>query len=64
MDEQANMKEQQSVAAEILRIWDEIPEGGEVTSNQSSEIMENAYRLAELVQALHDSRYNRNPPQE
>ena len=62
MDENANIAEQQSVAAEILRIWDEIPEGGEVTSNQSSEMMENAYRLAELVQALHESRYNRNPP--
>jgi len=62
MDEQANLREQQSVAAEILRIWDDIPEGGEVTSNQSSEIMENAYRLAELVQSLHEYRFNRNPP--
>ena len=62
MDENANMKEQQSVAADILRVWDDIPENGEISSNQSSEMMENAYRLAELVQALHEYRFNRNPP--
>ncbi len=64
MDEQANMIEQQSVAAEIMRLWDECPEDGEPTDFQLMETYSQAYRLAELVQALHESRYNRNPPQE
>ena len=62
MDEQANMREQQSVSAEILRIWDECPEDGEPTEPQLMETYENAYRLAELVKSLHEFRFNRNPP--
>lgn len=62
MDEQANLKEQQSVAAEILRIWDRCPEDGEFSEYQLSCLAFHAYRLAELVQALHEYRFNRNPP--
>lgn len=62
MDEQENMKEQQSVAAEIMQLWDECPEDGEPTYFQLMEIYSQAYRLAELVQSLHEFKNNRNPP--
>jgi hypothetical protein len=54
MDLEANMTEQLSLAEEILRIWDAIDEGGEVTENDAYQISENAIRLAELVKAAHE----------
>lgn len=59
MDEKANMAEQQSVASEILRIWDECPEDDGPTEKQLLETYENAYRLAELVQSLFKLRRKR-----
>lgn len=62
MDIEANRKEQQEVATAILCAWDKCPESGEFSYAQLDEIGQFAYRLAELVQAVHEYQFNRNPP--
>jgi hypothetical protein len=62
MDIEANMKEQQEVAEAILSIWDKCPESGEFSYDQLDKIGQAAYRLAELVKAVHEYKFNRNPP--
>ena len=62
MDTEANQKEQIEVADEIMRIWDECPYARNFKEWQERDLIRHAYRLAELVIALHESKYNRNPP--
>lgn len=62
MDLDVNMKEQQDAADAILQTWDECPESGEFSYAQLDKISQAAYRLAELVKAVHEYRFNRNLP--
>ena len=62
MDIEANMKEQTEQADSILQIWDECPESGKFKEWQERNLIMHAHRLAELVNAAHEYRFNRNPP--
>lgn len=52
MDSKANMAEQTELAANVLRIWDMCDEDGEFTEDQKQNLISDAYRLAELIQAM------------
>lgn len=52
MDPEANLKEQQEVAAEVMKVWDRCDEEGHLTFGQLSDLAELASRLAELVLSL------------
>ena len=52
MDAEANKREQLRLAANINRVRDECAEDGEFTDDQTNEIVHDAMRLAELVEAL------------
>jgi len=53
MDPEANLSEQLSIAAEIIEIIDERgDEDGNLCDEDKDEVVDNANRLAELVQAL------------
>ncbi len=53
MDPEANLAEQLSLAAEIIEIIDERgDEDGNLCDEDKDEVVDNANRLAELVQAL------------
>lgn len=53
MDPEANLAEQLSLAAEIIEIIDERgDEDGNLCEEDKDEVVDNANRLAELVQAL------------
>jgi len=53
MDPEANLAEQLSLAAEIIEIIDERSDDNGVLSDEDKdEVVDNAERLAELVQAL------------
>jgi hypothetical protein len=49
MDYKANIREQKSLARDILRVQDECPDSGEFTPAQTNDIVHDALRLAELV---------------
>ena len=52
MDPVANLKEQTELAANVLRIWDLCDEDGEFTEDQKQNLISDAYRMAELIQAM------------
>lgn len=52
MDPTANIKEQVSIAAAILKIWDNCNDDGSLKPGQADELADLANRLAELVEAL------------
>lgn len=52
MDPTANLKEQSSISAEILAIWDDCDDIGNLTPKQREQVAELAYNLAQLVQAM------------
>jgi len=52
MDTEANMAEQTELAANVLRIWDMCDEDGEFTEDQKQNLICDAYRMAELIQAM------------
>jgi hypothetical protein len=52
MDPDANLKEQRSLAREILARWDDCADDGTLTESQTIALAFKANRLAELVEAL------------
>lgn len=52
MDATANLAEQRRLTAKIMAIWDNCADDGEFSAKQLDELAHNAYRLAELSQAL------------
>lgn len=60
MDPKANMAEQTELAANVLRIWDMCNEDGEFTEDQKQNLISDAYRLSELIQAM--AGWNQNSP--
>lgn len=52
MDPNANLKEQLTLASEILAIQDAAGEDGSFDEGQSARVEHNALRLAELVEEL------------
>jgi hypothetical protein len=56
MDPNANLSEQLRLAKLIEAIWDDCPEDGNFTGQQSEQIVRHGVRLAELVSALDEWR--------
>jgi hypothetical protein len=52
MDPESNLEEIRSLTREILRVWDDCPEEGEFTQEQTESLTHDALRLAELFDAL------------
>ncbi len=52
MDPEANLKEQYSIATDIVAIWDEADDHGGLPTEQIEQAADLASRLAELVIAL------------
>ena len=52
MDPDSNLEEQLSLVASLNDLWDSCPEDGEFTDEMKDEIVHDALRLAELVEAL------------
>jgi hypothetical protein len=54
MDPDANLREQQQLAAALLEQLDHIPDAWAMTTSEAADVATMANRLAELVQALDD----------
>lgn len=52
MDPEANLKEQYSLATDIVAIWDQADDHGGLTTEELAQAADLASRLAELVIAL------------
>ena len=56
MDPSANIAEQCEIAAELLAICEQCDDDGRISDRDSGNVAEEAFRLAELVQALDEWR--------
>lgn len=54
MDPAANRREQLELAQDIIRTWNDCNADGSLTDSQAIHVSEQAQRLADLVEALHD----------
>lgn len=57
MDPHANIEQQRALAADILKLSDLLPTNGVMLDEQAAALLNDATRLAGLVQALDDWRW-------